>query len=412
MVHTKYFTYITTLVHDEHKAEDIIQETLIQMYKNLDNLNQTESFWSWTHQILKGVMSRAHQADQRWRTMKERMTHEPGYAHEMQGTAQAFQHDMVQAIIGAMDNLNIDQSEILKLRFYEGLSFSQIGRKLGCKDFTARMRFLRAKKILLKQLARNGFKYLPVPVVMTIYAGMTMPEAAAAVAMAATVSASAGLLPAIIAVCLSKAAVVGLAIGLTLAAGGYGATKYYDSTSNPEYSSTRISGLFTQYTPCRYIKVEGYLGDKTIKGLGRLPLNENAARTDEFYPWLSLQIGEDRLYFDIDHFEGLPRPWLGLHPFELIRRDLNRRDIWNEPYRSPDQENTLVYAYGRNRTVVYVINRFTQELLQISFMNRNRQIEGQLSFTYLESRDNTINDFLDPGASDALTISFFEYIGL
>src|SRR3990167_9965556 len=47
----KLMRYITYLIHDEQKAADIVQETFIKAYVNLNGFNINKKFSSWIYRI-------------------------------------------------------------------------------------------------------------------------------------------------------------------------------------------------------------------------------------------------------------------------------------------------------------------------------------------------------------------------
>jgi len=95
-----------------------------------------------------------------------------------------------------------------------------------------------------------------------------------------------------------------------------------------------------------YFRVEGQLGDRVISGSGRLPFVYNMSA--EHFAWLKLNVdgklaavdtGRRAYMLDADgkvigvysggsFFKGLPRPWMGFHTLDTIRRDAASERIW------------------------------------------------------------------------------------
>jgi len=95
-----------------------------------------------------------------------------------------------------------------------------------------------------------------------------------------------------------------------------------------------------------YFRVDGRLGDRTVSGSGRLPFVYNASA--EHFAWLKLSVDGQRAAVDTGRqaytldgdgqvigvypggslFKGLPRPWMGFHTLDTIRRDAADERIW------------------------------------------------------------------------------------
>jgi len=66
IVQEPLFRYIVSLVKDQHRAEDILQEVLIRIYGKLRWLREPEAFRAWTYQIASREAFRYLRREQRW----------------------------------------------------------------------------------------------------------------------------------------------------------------------------------------------------------------------------------------------------------------------------------------------------------------------------------------------------------
>ena len=60
------FRYLVSLVKDQHRAEDILQEVFIRIYRKLRWLREPEAFRAWAYQIASREAFRYLQRERRW----------------------------------------------------------------------------------------------------------------------------------------------------------------------------------------------------------------------------------------------------------------------------------------------------------------------------------------------------------
>jgi len=163
-----------------------------------------------------------------------------------------------------------------------------------------------------------------------------------------------------------------------------------------------------------YFRVSGQVNGKDVFGTGRIPF---ISLTSERYgPWLKLHIGSMRIvdnynqayiselsstkatrYKGGSFFKGLCRPWMGFHTIDTVRRDAAEQRIWFETKLMPDNQFAEVELTCENAKIVYKIDMETDVVDEISF-STDQGKTGNLKFTYLQSIDNVIGEFMPPGS--------------
>jgi hypothetical protein len=85
-------------------------------------------------------------------------------------------------------------------------------------------------------------------------------------------------------------------------------------------------------------------------------------------------------------FEGLARPWMGLHTVDIIRRDAAVRQVEFQTRLSHDRNRSQVMAFSGNLRVVYTIDMNQDWIESISLAVQQPSGEwkdtGLLSFAY------------------------------
>jgi hypothetical protein len=145
-----------------------------------------------------------------------------------------------------------------------------------------------------------------------------------------------------------------------------------------------------------YFRVEGEIAGRPVRGTGRLPFLYTAGR--RHYPWLRLQIGDDQFADAGDGrlFEGLGRPWMGLHTIDTIRRDAARQHVIFDTKLAPDQATAMVTLTTGKTSLLYTIDMEKDVVDKIAFSG---DVAGELRFSYLQDIDNMNGDFQAPRTS-------------
>jgi RNA polymerase sigma-70 factor (ECF subfamily) len=154
-----------------------------------------------------------------------------------------------------------------------------------------------------------------------------------------------------------------------------------------------------------YFRISGTAGDRTVSGTGRLPFAYASAQ--EHFPWLRIETGDGRTFVDTPRgaeirdragrvlarceggsfFKGLPRPWMGLHCIDTVRRDAAESRLRFETVARNDGNAVNVTVYTDDRTLVYTVDMETDVIETIELFagapaDSNRI--GRLDFTYLQ----------------------------
>ena len=158
------FSLIVRMVHDSTLAEDIAQETFLKAYRRLDTYDSTRKFSSWLFKI-------AHNATLD-HLRRPSLDTRPLEAHGEDDTdlaavladeksespeAGAGRYDLARALDRGLRGLRPDYSEVLLLRFRQGLSYLEIAEVTGQPLGTVKTNIHRARKELAAALGGLGW---------------------------------------------------------------------------------------------------------------------------------------------------------------------------------------------------------------------------------------------------------------
>jgi len=215
IIHESLRSYIFRITLSEDLADDILQETILEMYKIFGQLRRSDHFWSWLCKIaLNKIRSHSRIQTRRKHLLQKHAEELSRKPLNLEGLANLINGEIKQAIFYAMSKLTDRQKAVLSLRCYDDMPYSQIADVVGVSELNSRLLFYRAKKKLQKQLFKSGFGRKSLLAALIIFGKMTAPNEVAAAQICVTSSTlGVGALATTIAVATTKTA-------LTLSAGG------------------------------------------------------------------------------------------------------------------------------------------------------------------------------------------------
>lgn len=192
-----------------------------------------------------------------------------------------------------------------------------------------------------------------------------------------------------------------------------------------------------------YFRIDGQIDGQIVSGRGRIPFVYRAWK--EHPPWMRLNIGDRLEIFDCDKgaglrgadgslravyppetfFAGLPRPWMGMHAIDIVRRDAASQRLWFEtspadprlrrdmlaPAGDPalreleageDRIVTVTHQEsGTGTQVIYTIGLENDIVKTIAFAV-NGAAKGSLTFSYLQDIEHLNKEFVEPDMAEYL----------
>ena len=153
LARTAYFA-----TRDQESVQDVMQETLIQIWKDLPSYRPYGSFKAWMLRIMLN-RARKHYRKKRVQTVSlEAATEVSGNAEGPEETVE--RKEQTHRLRKALDLLSTNHREVLILRYYNELTVPEIARALGCFEGTVKSRLSRAHRRLEQVLSELESKPL------------------------------------------------------------------------------------------------------------------------------------------------------------------------------------------------------------------------------------------------------------
>ena len=243
-------TYVYRLTQRDDLAQEIVQESLLEMCKVLGKLKKADRFWPWLYGIAVNKLRRHYRTEQKQQKLATSSAKRKGSLKDRQdGLENLVGEELKQIISAAMQKLRTQHKAVLIMRCYDGMTHSEIAESMGCSEFSTRMLFLRAKKALQRELSRNGFGKGSLLTALVLFGKMTAPSKAAAAQVSVAASTiKVGLLTGIVGLATTKTAIISFTAAGALTAGTIVSTSgpWKQSTEghHPSPASSQAIGQF------------------------------------------------------------------------------------------------------------------------------------------------------------------------
>jgi RNA polymerase sigma-70 factor (ECF subfamily) len=224
--------YVLQLTLREDLTEDIVQESILEMYKVFGKLKKNECFWSWLDGIAFNKV-RSHYG-KRWRHKTVSLSDsgsEIAGPSSPDGLADMVTAELKQIVVRSVGRLEPRHRAVLTMRCYKGMKYSEIAELMECSEFGVQALFYRAKKALAKELSRSGLGKGSLLTALVLFGKMTATSEAAAAKVSVTAATTkVGLAAGLVGAVGGKTLVVSLSAASVLAVGTMVATSAIDGT--------------------------------------------------------------------------------------------------------------------------------------------------------------------------------------
>lgn len=147
---TKLLRYVNYLIRDGAKAEDIVQNTFIKAYINLNGFNTSKKFSSWIYRISHNESMNIVKKNKKEIPMDENFD----IAGETDLEEEFDKKELGKMIDNCMDSMSYNYSEVLILYFLEEKSYEEISDILRIPMGTVATRINRGK-VLMKKICKK-----------------------------------------------------------------------------------------------------------------------------------------------------------------------------------------------------------------------------------------------------------------
>jgi len=135
--------YLKQRMEDPDQAHDVASQVFIKAIKNLSKYeDRGVPFGSWLYRIAKSELYQSYREMQSNRTVSMENVQIPTF-DTLFFDNQEFEHNQ-SLLLAAMQKLKEEQLKLIEMRFFEQLSFKEIGESIGITENNAKVKTFRA----------------------------------------------------------------------------------------------------------------------------------------------------------------------------------------------------------------------------------------------------------------------------
>ena len=154
----RLYPFVFRKTKDHEQTQDMLQETMLAMILWLRSLRNVDSFWPWIHRVAESKVQQHFRSKHRGLTTTVRAlggdedtAEQPATDRDVLGLL--IREESVERLFAAVRQLNSRDRDVVCLRCFEQLSYSDIASLTGRSPQYVRIRFHRAKQQLRRELS-------------------------------------------------------------------------------------------------------------------------------------------------------------------------------------------------------------------------------------------------------------------
>ncbi len=149
--------FICGIVHDEHVAEDLMQDTYLELIIKECSFRGESQFKTWLFRIARNKAIDHIRRNRRMIPVDGSFVFQPDAEFSVERNAEDYERR--KAVYAAMSEIKPLYAQVLYLSFYEELSNREIASVIEKSNRQVEMLIYRAKDSLKKALEKEGFDY-------------------------------------------------------------------------------------------------------------------------------------------------------------------------------------------------------------------------------------------------------------
>lgn len=148
----KLFRLALRITLNNAEAEDIVQETLIKVWKKRESWDEIESIEAFCYSICRNLaLDRTRRADKFSESLDETRDTTADTSYSSNPEEQVQQSDRIKLVKELIDHLPEKQRSVIQLRDFEGKSYKEIADIMQMTDELVKVTLFRARQTIKKK---------------------------------------------------------------------------------------------------------------------------------------------------------------------------------------------------------------------------------------------------------------------
>ena len=148
----KLFRLALRITLNNAEAEDIVQETLIKVWKKRESWDEIDSIEAFCYSICRNLaLDRTRRADKFSESLDETQNMAADTSYSSNPEEQVQQSDRIKLVKELIDHLPEKQRSVIQLRDFEGKSYKEIADIMEMTDELVKVTLFRARQTIKKK---------------------------------------------------------------------------------------------------------------------------------------------------------------------------------------------------------------------------------------------------------------------
>jgi RNA polymerase sigma-70 factor (ECF subfamily) len=151
-VRDRLYPYLYQVTSDHHLSLDLLQDVLLAMVLSVEALERAESFWPWIYGIARSKIQEHFRLKRRRENLRSAAFDGACHFEPAADEPSVFEHvvgrERQRDLSVAVKQLESKYRDVVRLRCFEQMPYSEIASAMKCSPQQARVRFFRAKQCL------------------------------------------------------------------------------------------------------------------------------------------------------------------------------------------------------------------------------------------------------------------------
>jgi len=144
--------YLHRVTLDSDLSQDLLQEVLLTMVCFVDRLDKPENFWPWIYGVAQSKIQQHFRSQHRRDILLWAVLDDAYHNRQRRSSHSVLEHivhkEKLERLSIAIKRLDKPYREVVQLRCFEEMAYSEIASLIRCSPQQARIRFFRAKQSL------------------------------------------------------------------------------------------------------------------------------------------------------------------------------------------------------------------------------------------------------------------------
>ena len=152
----KLFRLALRITLNNAEAEDIVQETLLKVWKKQDSWNEIESIEAFCYSICRNLaLDRIKRADKFSESLDETQYMAADTSYSSNPEVMVQMSDRVKLVKHLIDHLPEKQKSVIQLRDFEGRSYKEIANVMQMTEEQVKVTLFRARQTIKKKFSET-----------------------------------------------------------------------------------------------------------------------------------------------------------------------------------------------------------------------------------------------------------------